>query len=104
MTRRTLPLTLTGLAAWAQDLPRQRPGDDPRAHETLPDGRLKSEQLLKADHEANLKDLEAIDRLVADVRDDLTKNDRHVLSMASLKRLEEIEKTAKRIHNRMRRI
>jgi hypothetical protein len=104
LTRRALPLTLTGLGAWAQEPVRPRPGEDPRATETLPDGRLKSETVLKADHESNLKDLDEIDRLVALVREDLKKNEQHVLSMTNLKSLEEIEKTAKRVHSRMRRM
>ncbi len=103
MTRRTLPLTLTGLAAWAQETVRPRLGDDRRVPETYPDGRLKNEVVLKADHEANLKDLAEIERLVKLVREDLEKNDRHVLSLGSLKHLQTIERTAKRIHSRMRR-
>lgn len=103
MTRRTLPLTLTGLAAWAQETQRPRLGEDKRTEETYPDGRLKSEALLKADLEANLKDLAEIDRLVESIRKNLEKNDRHVLSLANLKSLEAIERTAKRIHSRMRR-
>ena len=101
MTRRDLPLALTALGAVAAQPP--SPPPEEKQDEKMPDGRLKSELLLKADHESNLKDLDEINRLTDAIRKDLEKNDRHVLSMVSLKNLEEIEKLAKRIHSRMRR-
>jgi hypothetical protein len=69
----------------------------------MPDGRLQSEALLKADHESNLKDLDQMKKLMDAVRADLEKNDRHVLSIQSLKHLEEIEKLSRKIRDRMRR-
>jgi hypothetical protein len=37
------------------------------------------------------------------LKEELEKNDRHVLSLTSLKKTEEIEKLAKRIRSRLRR-
>jgi transcription termination factor NusB len=82
----------------------QEPGFDRQAeHKRLPGGKLQSEEILKADHEANLKDLESMQRMITGVLDDLKKNDRHVLSVQSIRQLEEIEKSARRVRGRMQR-
>jgi hypothetical protein len=88
-------------AAWAQD-PVRSPRSQPE-EKRLPDGKLQSEEILKADHQANLKDLESMQRAISSVLEDLKKNDRHVLSIQSLRQLEEIEKTARRVRGRMQR-
>ncbi len=69
----------------------------------LPDGRLRSEAILKEDHRKNLQDLEQIRTLAGAIEDDLKKNDRHVLSIKALKDLEEIEKLSRRVRQRMKR-
>jgi hypothetical protein len=69
----------------------------------LPNGKLQSEELLKADHAANLRDMDQMKKLMEDVEADLKKNDRHVLSMKALKDLEEIEKLSRRVRSRMKR-
>lgn len=69
----------------------------------LPDGRLQSEAILQADHEKNLEDAAQLVRLSEELKVELEKNDRHVLSVAALKKTEEIEKIAKRIRSRLRR-
>ena len=79
--------------------PRQRPPawDDANA----PVGAPQQEEILKADHEKDLKDAAQLIALAEQLKQELEKNDRHVLSIASLKKTEEIEKLAKRIHSRM---
>jgi hypothetical protein len=42
-------------------------------------------------------------KLSEELQDDLIKSDRHVLSLANLKRVDEIEKLAKRIRTRLKR-
>jgi hypothetical protein len=69
----------------------------------LPNGKLQSEEILKADHEANLKDLDKMKKLVESVQADLTKNKGHVLSLQAVKDLEEVEKIARRVRGRMKR-
>lgn len=59
--------------------------------------------MLKADHEKSIRDAAQLIELSEGLKQDLEKNDRHVLSIASLKKTEEIEKLAKRIRSRMRR-
>jgi len=72
-------------------------GEDVR----LPDGKLQRDAILKADHEKDLKDAAQLIELAEELKQELEKNDRHVLSISSLKKTEEIEKLAKRIHARL---
>ncbi|MBI4907719.1 MAG: hypothetical protein HY820_29110 [Acidobacteria bacterium] len=69
----------------------------------LPDGRSQTEEILKADHKQNLKDAADLVKMSEDLKAELEKNDRHVLSMGLVKKTEEIEKLAKRIRSRMKR-
>lgn len=69
----------------------------------LPSGKLQKEEILKAEHEKSLKDAAQLLELAEALKIDLEKNDRHVLSLSSLKKTEEIEKLAKRIRGRLRR-
>lgn len=69
----------------------------------LPDGRSQTEEILKADHERNLKDAGELLKLAEDLKMELEKNDRHVLSVGMLKKTEEIEKISKRIRGRLKR-
>ena len=103
MTRRKLPLALAGMGLFGAQPP-ERPMEVPPNTDRLPDGRSKSDAILKQDYESNLKDLDEIHRLSDLVKGDLEKNTRHVLSVTNMKNVEEIEKIAKRILSRMRRL
>jgi hypothetical protein len=61
------------------------------------------EDILKADHEQNLKDLDKLARLVEAVQADARRNAHYVLSVQSLRSLEQIEKLSKTIRARMKR-
>ena len=74
------------------------PGDDVR----LPNGKLQRDEMLKAEFQKSLDDARELSRLADDLKLDLEKNDRYVLSIATLKKTEEIEKLAKRIHDRLK--
>jgi hypothetical protein len=67
----------------------------------LPNGKSQQEEILKVEHEKSLKDASALIDLAEQLKADLEKNDRHVLSVATLKKTEEIEKLAKRIRTRL---
>lgn len=69
----------------------------------MPDGRLQSEVLLKQAHKDNVKDLDQMKLLLEVVREDMDKSEGHVLSLKSLKNLEEIEKISRRVRGRMKR-
>ena len=83
----------------------QRPPRESREPEEfkLPDGRSQLEEILKADHQQSLRDAGDLLKLSEALKIDLEKNDRHVLSVGTLKKLDEIEKLAKKIRGRLKR-
>lgn len=101
----TLALTLAALVALGQRGPDTSsppvpvPGtDDIR----LPNGKMQKDEILKAEHEQNLKDAAQLAELAQQLQEELEKQDRFVLSMNTLKKTEDIEKLAKRIRGRLR--
>lgn len=94
-------LALSAALALAQiDVPPPRRADEPKR---LPDGRLWSEAVLKANYEANLKDLERMKKILESVQAELEQSQGHVLSLKALKDLEELERLSKRVRDRMKR-
>ena len=85
------------------DLPpaRHRTHEDP-SDVKLPNGKNQQEEILKADHQKTLQDAAELVKLAEQLQDDLIKEDRHVLSIASLKKAEDIEKLARKIRTRLR--
>ena len=69
----------------------------------LPSGKSQQEEILKQEHQKSLKDAARLIELSEGLRAELEKNDRHVVSVSSLRKAEEIEKLAKRIRARLRR-
>jgi hypothetical protein len=69
----------------------------------LPNGKLQRDEILKADFQKSLDDARELSRLADELKADLEKNDRYVLSIPTLKKTEEIEKLAKRIRDRLKR-
>lgn len=69
----------------------------------LPDGKLQSEEILKAEHKKTMKDAEELLRIATEVRRELEQTEHHVLSIGLLKKLDEIEKLSKRIRGRVKR-
>ena len=67
----------------------------------LPSGKSQKEEILKAEHQQNLKDAAELADLAEQLKIELEKNDRYILSMATLKRTDDIEKLAKRIRARL---
>ena len=95
--RKLLLLLLPAVLAYSQaDL-------TPPRDMKLPNGKSQQEEILKVEHEKSVKDAQEMVKLSEELHDDLIKNDRHVLSLANLKRVEEIEKLAKRIRGRLKR-
>ena len=68
----------------------------------LPSGKLQKDEILKAEHRQNLKDAAELAELAEQLKIELEKNDRYILSMATLKKTDDIEKLAKRISARLR--
>lgn len=69
----------------------------------LPNGKLQSDEILKAEYEKSLKDVHQLVELSQSLQTDMEKQTSQVLSVDNLKRLDEIDKIAKRIRGRMRR-
>ncbi len=81
----------------------QQDPTEPKDPGRLPDGRMRSEALLKADFEDNQKDIAKMKKLLEGVEDEMKKYDRHVLSIKSIKDREEVEKISRRVRGRMSR-
>jgi hypothetical protein len=96
--------------ALALAMPAQIPSNPPNHPRTgepeeevrLPNGKLQKEEMLKADFQKTLEEARELSKLADELKADLEKNDRHVLSIPALKKTEDIEKLAKRIHDRMK--
>ncbi len=106
----TMRLPITLLLACALALPaqippaaQQRPEDNPPPEDIrLPNGKSQRDEILKAEYQKSLEDARELSKLADDLKLELEKNDRYVLSLATLKKTEEIEKLAKRIHDRLK--
>ncbi len=94
-----LVLCLLFTVLYGQHAGPQEPGP-PR----LPNGKTQTEEILKAEFEKSLKDAGDLVKLSEELKIELEKNDRHVLSLGAIKKTEEIEKIARRIRGRMKRI
>ena len=102
--RTALVLMLAALALSAQD-PRPDPhteGPTAPPEIRLPNGKLQRDEILKAEYQKSLEEARELAKLAEDLKPYLDKNDRNVLSLATLKKTEDIEKLARRIHDRMK--
>lgn len=97
---RLLPIAVLAAALVSAQFP---PTPDSRDEPRLPNGRSQKDAILKADHERSLDDADELMKLSEELKSDLEKNDRHVLSVTTLKKLDEMEKLVKRIRGRMKR-
>jgi hypothetical protein len=103
MTLRTVLLLVVVLAMQAQHgrppvIPETAPEDV-----RLPNGKAQRQEILKADYQKTLEDARELSKLAGELKVDLEKNDYNVLSLATLKKTDDIDKLAKRIHDRLKR-
>ena len=96
------PLLSMGLLFSQHEAGRREPQSDSPRDVKLPNGKSQREEVLKADYEKTLQDAAQLVKLSEELQDDLIKEDRHVLSLASLKKAEDIEKLAKKIRTRLK--
>jgi hypothetical protein len=68
----------------------------------FPGRKSQKREILEFNHKQNLADARKLVELSESLKAELEKNDRYVLSLASLKKAEDIEKLAKGIRNRLR--
>jgi len=105
---RAAPFLAVAALAWlalAQDpgrppLAGRAPGDTEDIH--LPNGKSQRDEILKAERDQNMKDAAQLVTLAQELQLEIEKNDRYVLSLSTLKKIDDIEKLAKKIGSRMR--
>jgi hypothetical protein len=68
----------------------------------LPNGKNQKDEIAKTEHRQNLKDAADLAELAEQLKIELEKNDRYVVSMATIKKTDDIEKLAKKIGSRLR--
>jgi hypothetical protein len=68
----------------------------------LPNGKVQRDEIVKADFDQNLKDAARLADLAEQLKQELEKNDRYVVSISTLKKTDEIEKLVKKIRSRLR--
>ena len=79
------------------------PGGDLEPNDAARLKRKQIEEILKSDREKSIEDAAQMIKLSEEVKAELEKNDKSVLSVIALRKAEEIEKLAKRIRSRLRR-
>jgi hypothetical protein len=95
-------LSLAVLTIAGQDFPLPpAPNDVPEPK--LPNGKSQHEAILKEDYRKNVEDAAQLARLSQELKDDLDKDDAHVVSVKTLKKLDDIERLAKNIRGRLKR-
>lgn len=97
MSKAACLLVFLFASAVCAQLPREEPDWK------LPSGKSQKEEILKADYEQSLRDAERLVKLSEEFKAELEKQGRHVLSVQTLRKIEEIEKLARRIRSRLRR-
>jgi hypothetical protein len=101
---RTVVLLSVALASTAQQGPAERTlPPEPPEEVRLPNGKLQREEILKADYQKNLEDARVLSKLADELKADLEKSDYNVLSVGTLKKTDDIDRLAKRIHDRLKR-
>jgi hypothetical protein len=100
MTRILLALFAFALVGQQPPLIPPPPGTTPDVQ--LPNGKSQHEEILKMEHKKNLEDAAAMAKLAEEVSEDLEKDDRYVMSLKTLKKLDEIEKLAKAVRGRLK--
>jgi hypothetical protein len=103
MPRNLLALFIA-FASFAQKTPPPpKPDPVPDPGVQLPSGKYQSDEILKMEHKKNVDDAATMAKLAEEVSEDLEKDDRYVLSLKTLKKLEDIEKLSKAIRGRLKR-
>jgi hypothetical protein len=81
----------------------QNPATKDEPDVKLPNGKSQKDEIIRADYERNLKDAGELARLAGEIKDDLEKGDRYLVSLKTLKKLDDVEKLTKDIRQRLRR-
>jgi hypothetical protein len=82
------------------NFPQQRDLKEPDGR--LPNGKRQLDEILKAEHEQNVRDAHELATLASSFETEMEKTDRFVLSLPLLKKLDDMEKLVRRIRTRIR--
>lgn len=69
----------------------------------FPNGRTQREAIIKEDYKKNLEDAAELAKLADELKADLEKSDRNVVSVKDMKKTEDIERLARNIRGRLKR-
>ena len=81
----------------------QTPPNKDESDVKLPNGKSQKDEIIRVDYDRNLRDAGDLARLAGEIKDDLEKGDRYLVSLKTLKKLEDVEKLSKDIRQRLRR-
>jgi len=103
-SRRLLLLMAPAALATAAQLPEpQREKIEEKPVETrLPNGKRQVDEILKADHEQNVRESRELAAMASSFQSEMEKTDRFVLSVSMLRRLDDMEKLVRRIRSRLK--
>jgi len=103
MTRLCL-LALFFCVSFAQVSPPPGRGPvNPDEEVKLPNGKSQREEIIKADYKKNVEEAAELARLAEELKADLEKSDKNIVSVRNIKQTEEIEKLARSIRGRLKR-
>ncbi len=100
---RVIALLFTLTLAFAPGQQARDPLEKEAADVRLPSGKMQKDEILKAEHAKTLEDATALAKAAEDLKIELEKTDRHVLSVGTLKQLDNIERLTKRMRSRLKR-
>jgi len=69
----------------------------------LPNGKLQRDEIAKADYKKNLEDVAQLVQLSQDVKEALQNGDQYVVSVRTIKKLDDIDKLSRSIRGRLKR-
>jgi hypothetical protein len=103
MLPRIVLLFIASMALQGQPpVPERNIPEAPPEDVRLPNGKSQRQEILKSDYQKSLDEARELSKLADQLKLDLEKNDYNVLSLATLKKVDEIDKLAKHIHDRLK--
>ena len=85
------------------DLPLVRRAPPDSLDRRLPNGKSQRDEIIREDHKKNLQDATQLAKLSGEVKDELEQSDPFVVSLKTVKKLDDIEKLSKDIRGRLKR-
>jgi hypothetical protein len=96
-----LAFTVVLMLGQVPDLPPRIPSGP--LERRLPNGKSQHDEIAKADHKKNLEDAAQLAELSQQIKEELETSDPFVVSVKTVKKLDDVEKLAKDIRGRLKR-